>query len=150
MVSAIANGGTLYYLQHPRTPEQIAEFQPKVKRYLDIAPYVPEISPGMLGAVQYGTARSVRANFSEEEVLGKTGTCSKEGTRFGWFASYANTQFGRIVTVVFLEGGRPTFGPKAAEVAGRMYRNLYDHSYFAARPLESPLRINQRAAGAPQ
>ena len=150
MVSAIANGGTLYYLQHPLTAEQIAGFQPKVKRYLDIAPFVPEISPGMLGAVQYGTARSVRANFSEEEVLGKTGTCSKEGTRFGWFASYANTQFGKIVTVVFLEGGRPTFGPKAAEVAGRMYRNLYDHSYFAARPLESPLRNDQRAVGAPQ
>lgn len=150
MVSAIANGGTLYYLQHPRTPEQIASFQPKVKRYLDIGPLVPEISPGMLGAVQYGTARSVRASFIEEEVLGKTGTCSKDGTRFGWFASYANTQFGRIVTVVFLEGGRPTFGPKAAEVAGRMYRNLYDHSYFAERPLESPLRVNQRAVGATQ
>ena len=33
----------------------------------------------------------------EEEVLGKTGTCSRAGTRFGWFASYANTQAGRIV-----------------------------------------------------
>ena len=31
------------------------------------------------------------------------------------------------MTVVFLEGGRPTFGPKAAELAGVMYRNLYDH-----------------------
>jgi penicillin-binding protein 2 len=151
MVSAIANGGTLYYLQHPRTPEEMATFQPKVKRYLDIAPLVPEISPGMQGAVEYGTARSVRANFSEEEVLGKTGTCSKAGTRFGWFASYANTQFGRIVMVVFLEGGRPTFGPKAAEVAGRIYRNLYDHSYFAERPLDSPLRnVNQPSVGAPQ
>ena len=150
MVSAIANGGTLYYLQHPKGPEEITAFQPRVKRYLDIAPLLPEIAPGMLGAVQYGTARSVRVNFSEEEVLGKTGTCSKDGTRFGWFASYANTQFGRIVTVVFLEGGRPTYGPKAAEVAGRMYRNLYDHSYFAGRPLESPLRVSQPAAGAPQ
>jgi hypothetical protein len=37
---------------------------------------------------------------------------------------------GKIAVVVFLEGGRPTFGPKAAEIAGRMYRNLYDHSYF--------------------
>lgn len=33
--------------------------------------------------------------------------------------------------VVFLRGGRPTFGPKAAEVAGRLYRNLYDRSFFA-------------------
>jgi penicillin-binding protein 2 len=30
-----------------------------------------------------------------------------------------------------LRGGRPTFGPKAAEIAGRMYRNLYDRSFFA-------------------
>jgi len=38
------------------------------------------------------------------------------------------------VIVVFLEGGRPTFGPKAAEIAGRMYRNLYDHAFFAQKP----------------
>ncbi len=134
MVSAIANGGTLYYAQHPTTPEEIANFQPRVKRHLDIAPAIPEISDGMAGAVLYGTARSVRYNFSEEQVLGKTGTCSRSGTRYGWFASYANTDVGRIVTVVFLQGGRPTFGPKAAEIAGRMYRNLYDHNFFAARP----------------
>jgi len=130
MVSAIANGGTLYYLQHPAAPADIAAFQPKIKRQLDIAPLVPEIADGMLGAVQYGTARSVRYSFSEEEILGKTGTCSKDGTRYGWFASYSNTHYGRIVTVVFLQGGRPTYGPKAAEIAGRMYRNLYDHSFF--------------------
>ena len=88
----------------------------------------------MSGAVEYGTARLLRTNFIEEPVLGKTGTCSKSGTRFGWFGSYADTQYGRIVTVVFLEGGRPTFGPKAAELAGRMYRNLYDHDYFAYKP----------------
>jgi penicillin-binding protein 2 len=132
MVSAIANGGTLYYLQHPTTPEEVANFQPRIKRQLDIAPLIPEISDGMAGAVQYGTARSVRLNFNEEEILGKTGTCSRAGTRFGWFASYANTNVGRVVTVVFLEGGRPTFGPKAAEIAGRMYRNMYDHNFFVA------------------
>ncbi len=130
MVSAIANGGTLYYLQHPTTPEEVAEFQPRIKRQLDIAPVIPELSDGMAGAVQYGTARSLRLNFNEEEILGKTGTCSHAGTRYGWFASYANTSAGRIVVVVFLEGGRPTFGPKAAEIAGRMYRNMYDHNFF--------------------
>ena len=134
MVSAIANGGTLYYLQHPTTPEEIANFEPRVKRTLDIAPLIPELSDGMAGAVQYGTARSLRLNFNEEEVLGKTGTCSHAGTRFGWFASYANTSVGRVVVVVFLQGGRPTFGPKAAEIAGRMYRSLYDHNFFIASP----------------
>ena len=87
---------------------------------------------GMAGAVQYGTARSLRLNFNEQEILGKTGTCSHEGTRYGWFASYANTSVGRVVVVVFLQGGRPTFGPKAAEIAGRMYRNMYDHNFFVA------------------
>jgi penicillin-binding protein 2 len=134
LVSAIANGGTLYYLQHPTTPEEVANFQPRVKRTLEIAPLIPEISDGMAGAVQYGTARSVRLNFNEEEILGKTGTCSHSGTRFGWFASYANTSVGRVVVVVFLQGGRPTFGPKAAEIAGRMYRNMYEHNFFVAGP----------------
>ncbi|MFZ0416944.1 MAG: penicillin-binding transpeptidase domain-containing protein [Candidatus Sulfotelmatobacter sp.] len=134
MVSAIANGGTLYYLQHPTTPEEVTNFQPRIKRQLDIAPAIPEISVGMAGAVQYGTARRLGLNFNEEEILGKTGTCSHAGTRFGWFASYANTSSGRVVVVVFLQGGRPTFGPKAAEIAGHMYRNLYDHNFFLAGP----------------
>ena len=140
LVASIANGGTLYYLQHPTTPEEIAGFQPKVKRYLDIKPLIPEISTGMLGATQYGTARSLRSSFFQEEVLGKTGTCSKDGTRYGWFASWANTDHGRIVTVFFLEGGRPTFGPKAAELAGKFYRSLYDGNYFVPRPATAAVK----------
>jgi cell division protein FtsI/penicillin-binding protein 2 len=141
LVSAIANGGTLYYLQHPTTPEGVASFQPRVKRQLDIAPIIPELSEGMAGAVQYGTARSLRVNFNEEEILGKTGTCSHDGTRYGWFASYANTSAGRVVVVVFLQGGRPTFGPKAAEIAGRMYRGMYDHNFFVAGRTSDPVPV---------
>lgn len=144
LIGAISNGGTLYYLQHPGNPAEVANFTPRVKRHLDIKPLIPEISDGMAGAVMYGTARSLRTNFYQEPVLGKTGTCSKDGTRYGWFASYADSEFGRIVTVVFLEGGRPTFGPKAAELAGKFYRNLYDHNFFANRspltPVGSALR----------
>ncbi len=134
LVAAIANGGTLYYLQHPQTDEEIAGFTPKVKRSLDIAALIPEMQDGMQAAVQYGTARSLRANFKEFPVLGKTGTCSNNGTRFGWFASFAETPNGRIVTVIFLEGGRPTFGPKAAELTGQFYRGLWDRSYFQPKP----------------
>jgi membrane carboxypeptidase/penicillin-binding protein len=130
LVAAIANGGTLYYLQHPQDPAEVAAFVPKVKRILDIAPLIPEMRDGMEGAVDYGTARSLRANFREFPVLGKTGTCSDNGTRFGWFASYADTPSGRIVTVIFLEGGKPTFGPKAAELTGQLYRALWDRGYF--------------------
>ena len=151
LMSAVANGGTLYYLQHPQTPEEVAYFQPKVKRQLDIAPLVPEIMDGMDGAVRYGTARSLRENFVEEQVVGKTGTCSNNsGTRYGWFASYANTQFGRIVTVIFLQGGRPTFGPKAAELSGKFYRALYDRNYFAERIPMTQSKSNRTVVGAPQ
>ncbi len=146
LVASISNGGTLYYLQHPTTPDQVLNFQPRIKRTLDIARLIPEIQDGMHGAVQYGTARSLKANFNQFPVMGKTGTCSNNGTRFGWFASYADTQYGRIVTVIFLEGGRPTFGPKAAELTGHFYRNLWDHSYFAAK---QPTETANPAMGAP-
>jgi penicillin-binding protein 2 len=133
LVASISNGGTLYYLQHPTTPQEVLDFQPKIKRTLDISKVIPEIQDGMHAATLYGTARSLRANFNQFPVMGKTGTCSNNGTRYGWFASYADTQYGRIVTVFFLEGGRPTFGPKAAELTGEFYRNLWDHSYFVQK-----------------
>ncbi len=130
LVAAIANGGTLYYLQHPNTKEEAATLEPKVKRTLDIGKYVPDLQDGMAGAVEYGTARRLRANFHELPVFGKTGTCSDKGTRFGWFASYADSPQGSLVTVFFLEGGRPTFGPRAAELTGEFYKNLWDRNYF--------------------
>lgn len=141
LVSAIANGGTLYYLQHPTSPEEVVNFQPRIKRTLDIGKLIPEIQDGMEAAVDYGTARSLRVNFKQFPVMGKTGTCSNNGTRYGWFASYADTQYGRIVTVFFLEGGRPTFGPKAAELTGVFYKDLWDKSYFMAKqPTETASR----------
>jgi penicillin-binding protein 2 len=133
LVAAIANGGTLFYLQHPTSADAVLNFEPHIKRTLDIKPLIPEIQDGMLGAVDYGTARPLRTSFDAFPVLGKTGTCSNNGTRYGWFASYADTQYGRIVTVFFLEGGRSTFGPKAAELAGHFYHDLLDDRYFAAK-----------------
>jgi membrane carboxypeptidase/penicillin-binding protein len=138
-VAALANGGTLYYLQHPTTPVDIAAFAPRVKRQLDIARFVPEMQDGMAGAVEYGTARRLRANFQELPVFGKTGTCSDKGTRFGWFASFSQTPQGNLVTVFFLEGGRPTFGPRAAELTGLFYKNLWERDYF--KPQEAQASV---------
>jgi cell division protein FtsI/penicillin-binding protein 2 len=132
-VAALANGGTLYYLQHPRTAEEAARLEPKIKRTLDIARFVPELQDGMAGAVEYGTARRLRANFHELPVFGKTGTCSDKGTRYGWFASFSDSPQGSLVTVFFLEGGRPTFGPRAAELTGSFYQNLWDRNWFAPK-----------------
>jgi len=140
-VAALANGGTLYYLQHPTTPQDIAEFLPRVKRTLNIAKYVPEMQDGMAGAVEFGTARRLRANFHDFPVFGKTGTCSDNGTRFGWFASYTDSPQGKLVTVFFLEGGRATFGPRAAELTGEFYKNLADRNYFGDKGLQAAQNV---------
>ena len=144
VVSAIANGGSLFYLQHPTTPEQVGSFQPRLKRMLNIRAAVPEMLPGMAGAVDssFGTARRLRVNFGDFPVLGKTGTCSNNGTRYGWFAGYGDGPNGRIVTVFFLTGGRPTFGPKAAELTGIFYRALSNRAYFGQKPIVPVVPIN--------
>jgi penicillin-binding protein 2 len=46
LMSAVANGGTLYYLRYPRTLEEIASFSPRIKRQLDIQPLFPALLPG--------------------------------------------------------------------------------------------------------
>jgi penicillin-binding protein 2 len=138
LISAIANGGTLYYLQHPETQEQAANFHPMVKRDLNIGPLLPSMTVGMTDVVKFGTGRPVLANFKEFPVLGKTGTCSDNGTRFGWFGSYADTPYGRLAAVIFLEGGRPTYGPKAAELAGIFYHNLEEQNYYATMNPQQP------------
>jgi membrane carboxypeptidase/penicillin-binding protein len=146
-VAAIANGGTLYYLQHPNSPEEAQAMQPMVKRTLDIARYVPDLQDGMAGAVEYGTARRLRANFQELPVFGKTGTCSQSGTRLGWFASYSDSPQGSLVTVFFLEGGRPTFGPRAAELTGIFYKNLWDRNYYAEKGQQQALAAPAASSG---
>jgi cell division protein FtsI/penicillin-binding protein 2 len=123
LISAIANGGTLYYLQYPRTPEEIEQLQPMVRKQLqDLSDFVPHVKEGLAAAVLYGTGRL--AYDPEEQIYGKTGTCSEDGARLGWFVSYANERGPKYVVVVLLRGGRPMYGPHAAEIAGRLYRGL--------------------------
>jgi penicillin-binding protein 2 len=137
IVSAIANGGTLYELQYPRTPEETAQFQPRVRRRLDdLAPYIPEVKEGMAAAVIYGTGHF--AYDPQYDVYGKTGTCSENGFRLGWFASYAGQQQPKYVVVVLLRGGRMMYGPHAAEIAGRLYHGLRQRELEATRAHNIP------------
>ena len=132
LVSTLANGGTQYYLQYPRTEAARADFQPRVKQQLDIAPLLPDLREGMLAAVMYGTAK--QSYDPDEQALGKTGTCNDEslGGRLGWFVSYADEAHPKIVLVVLIRGGgRATSGPHASEIAGRIYHGLRDRNYFA-------------------
>ncbi|PWU10832.1 MAG: penicillin-binding protein [Terriglobia bacterium] len=134
LVSAIANGGTLYYLQYPRTQAEIDQFTPKVKRSLDISVNgISDIRPGMRAAVDFGTARRA-ADVPEDPVFGKTGTCTdfRASSHMGWFASFNEVGSHQLVVVVMLTGGRDVSGPVAAGVAGSIYRSLSGLSYFAA------------------
>lgn len=137
LLAAISNGGTLYYLQYPKSSQEIDQFVPRVKRKLDIAQYIPQIKPGMSGAVEFGTAR--RAVFDREApVCGKTGTCTGGTTHLGWFGSFNDFGQNRIVVVTLLTGGRGVNGPNASGISGAVYRKLADEGYFGHRPVFSP------------
>jgi len=66
----------------------------------------------MAGAVEYGTARRLRASFNELPVFGKTRNLLRQGNPLRLSLSPpVRLAAGSLVTVFFLEGGRPTFGP---------------------------------------
>lgn len=137
IAAAFANGGTLYELQYPRTPEEAANFQPIVRRRLDdLAPYFPAVRDGMSAAVLYGTARL--AYDPELDIFGKTGTCSEDGARLGWFVSYGGDLGSKYTVVVLLRGGRPMFGPHAAEIAGHVYHELHVKEVRATQAQRNP------------
>jgi penicillin-binding protein 2 len=134
VVSTLANGGTIYYLQYPQTAQDADSFEPRVKRKLDIAALVPDIRDGMQAAVMYGTAR-LSWGGEGDQPLGKTGTCSDSASRVGWFVSYADEAHPKIVLAVLMRGQSTIVkGPFAAEIAGRIYKRLYERNYFADNP----------------
>jgi cell division protein FtsI/penicillin-binding protein 2 len=139
LISTVANGGTLYYLQHPESKEELDRFVPRVKRRLEISQWIPELLPGMSGAVEWGTARRAGANNSES-IFGKTGTCTDERspTHLGWFGSFNDAGRNKLVVVVLLTGGAPVNGPVASGIAGAVYRNLSQQNYFAQLRYLSP------------
>ena len=142
LMTVVANGGTLYYLQHPKSAEAVEQFVPRVKRQIDVQQWLPVIKPGMMGAVEYGTAR--RANYSTEEpIYGKTGTCTdgRSPTHLGWFGSYNEIGNNKLVVVVLLTGGHPVNGPVASGIAGAVYRNLSSENYFSQTRGISPVAL---------
>jgi len=135
IVSSIANGGTLYWLQYPRNQEEFHSFVPRVKRYLNVQSAIPELTPGMRGATEMGSAR--RAFYdANEPIMGKTGTCTDTRTHLGWFGSYNEVDGRKLAVVVLLTGGRHVNGPVASGIAGQVYQNLSKQAFFAKdRPI---------------
>ncbi|HVW87367.1 MAG TPA: penicillin-binding transpeptidase domain-containing protein [Bryobacteraceae bacterium] len=138
IIASVANGGTLYWMQYPQTPEEIKNFQPQVKRHLDIANLISDVKPGMRGAVDFGTARRAK---QEDEILGKTGTCSEGRTHLGWFGSFNEGSGRKLVVVVMLTGGRPSIGATASGVAGDVYRRLSSENFFKSTAPLTPASL---------
>ena len=134
LMSAVANGGTLYYLQYPRSVTEAVAFTPRVKRNLDIASRIPDVLPGMMGAVMFGTARRAGA---EESIAGKTGTCTDGNTHLGWFGAFNHVGSRQLAIAVMLTGGRGVSGGPAAGIAGEFFRRLAQQNYLAQ---EAPVR----------
>ncbi len=136
IVSTIANGGTMYYLQYPRSQAEVETLVPQVRRRIEnIEPAILEMRPGMQGTVNFGSGR--RAGYDEHEpIFGKTGTCthSDHKTHLGWFGSFNEVGDRKLVVVVLLTGGKLVSGPVASGVAGQVFRRLNESRYFATNP----------------
>jgi penicillin-binding protein 2 len=141
-LSAVANGGTLYWLQYPKSQAEAEQLVPRIKRHLPIQQAIPDLTPGMLGAVEFGTAR--RAAYDPNEpIFGKTGTCTdrQSPTHLGWFGSFNNVGNKKLVVVVLLTGGRPVSGPVASGIAGQIYHTLSQERFFAKTRTVSPVAL---------
>lgn len=132
LYAALANGGTLYepYLVQEilePTGEIAEEFEPVVKRKLDLKPTALQaIRDGMRQVITSGTARSAFRGFSIP-VAGKTGTAELSKNTVdvhGWFASYAPVDNPEVVVIVALEraGGG---GGSAAPIARKVYETYF-------------------------
>lgn len=125
MVSAIANGGKLLMPHLPRTVEENSHFKTEVRRKVDVLDKETynRLLPGMIGAVNYGTAR--RSYRPEQTVAGKTGTCIDQQQRawVGLFTSYAPVVNPKLAVVVITRGSAGR-SKHAAAIAGNIYRAL--------------------------
>lgn len=149
MASAIANGGKLLVPHLPRTPEEGVRFKPEVKRELDIPQeHLRRVIPGMVGAVNYGTAR--RSAAPTLTVAGKTGSCIEQSASRPWvglFTSYAPVHDPQLAVAVILRGTHAR-GKWAAAVAGEIYRNLSHR--FGPRPGSTPMLATDVLAPRPK
>lgn len=122
LVSALANGGKLLQPQIAHSAKEANKMGVKVRRQLPITTDVwQRMVPGMVGAVNYGTAR--KSYDPTQTVAGKTGTCIGQGGWVGLFTSYAPLANPRLAVVVIAQGtdARRHF---PAAVAGEIYRQL--------------------------
>lgn len=142
LTSAIANGGYIYQPQVLRNEKDQKNFQPIMVRKVDLLEKDrAKIVEGMLGAVNYGTAR--RSGVSALQVAGKTGSCNGEDSKLGLFASFTSPNNPEMVVVVISEGSSER-GSEASVVAGKIYTKLSHRLGKFERPSVKPSeRLNE-------
>jgi penicillin-binding protein 2 len=131
---AIANGGNLYVPRVPRTREEATNFQPELRRRIEMSSEDRlRIMAGMIGAVNFGTAKLAADPIGQ--VAGKTGTCTGETAKLGLFTSFSSVDNPQLVVTVITTGSTEA-GKRAAEIAGRVYRAI--SANFLRHPVISP------------
>lgn len=122
LTSALANGGYLYQPQVVKSEAEARNFRPLLIRQLNLSEeHRRSIIAGMVGAVEYGTAKS--AYDPAIPIAGKTGSCRNNTLWTGLFVSFAPVHRPQLVVVVITEGLGQR-GPIAAQIAGRIYQRL--------------------------
>jgi penicillin-binding protein 2 len=153
MVSAIANGGTIY---RPWVVKKIVslsgdvveEYEPEAIRQIDVKPEtLAFVRRAMLGVVDEGTGQ--RSKVPGVPIGGKTGTAQvvKKGEErrqadfkdHAWFASFAPVDNPQIAVVVLVENGG-FGGLVAAPVAKAVYEAAFRErqTFVRATPVEAP------------
>jgi penicillin-binding protein 2 len=147
MVSAIANGGTIY---RPWVVEKVVslagevleEYEPQAVRHVPVKPEtLTFVRQAMLSVVEAGTG--AKAKVPGVLIAGKTGTAQvvKKGDEkghatlkdHGWFVSFAPVDNPRIAVVVLVENGG--FGGQvAAPVAKAVYEAAFGPHQAPAVP----------------
>jgi penicillin-binding protein 2 len=147
MVSAIANGGTIYrpWVVKKITAlsgEVLEEYEPEPSRQVPIRPEtLAFIRQAMLGVVNEGTG--ARARVPGIPIAGKTGTAQVvrkgEGKGqadlkdHGWFVSFAPVDNPQIAMVVLVENAG--FG---GQVAAPVAKAVYEAAFGARQPFAQP------------
>lgn len=122
LVSALGNGGKLVVPKVPRSPRDATGDAAPPRREVGIPEGVRnQIIPGMIAAVERGTASSI--GDPTLKIAGKTGTLASKEGNIGLFASYAPADSPRL-TVVVLTRGDGVKGATAAKIAGAIYTVL--------------------------
>jgi penicillin-binding protein 2 len=138
VVSAISNGGKLVVPQIPKTQVEKTNFHGFMRGEVNLPKEnLQRMLPGMIGAVNYGTAR--RASDSMLNIAGKTGSCIGQGSWVGLFASVAPVVNPRLSIVVITRGSGER-GKYASEIAGNIYKSL-SHRFNDGRDFEAKVPL---------